>query len=454
NSPLVNVQMGGAWIESDDPQNDNCIFTCEDFASSSRAEAFAIMAALVTAPHKCHVTICTDSMVCIQQMEKIINKKRLKWEKIANSTLWSFINWIIQKQKLSLSMVKIKAHSGDLLNDLTDKLAKDSYKYNYPNLSISNDFRTQQTMVKWSNVLIEKPHREFMKQLYQAKYFNRFMSLNRNARIMSLTVNDTIDWKLSFFFFNYNGNKLSTDFDSSGLKVFKLKCLTNTLPTLTVLKTRYPFIYNNYDWSCPYNVETIDYGNIKSYKRCKKEEDFTHLWTCSHVKPIVSKIIEDFKLRVLHNIRELYSNINITIMKAKINRLHCLMTPTIENIDFINLTKGLIPTELVLLLHNEGCSLQHIKIIISENLNKLLRQFHQDIWIPRCKLLNEKEKEKGIIPAHKKRGNFKVNPFNLTFPIIKYLDRHNNSIAPHCDNDLWYNWTIYSCRAGKPWQDF
>src|SRR5438128_2336675 len=47
NSPLVNVQMEGAWIESNDPQNDNCIFTCKDFASSSRSEAFAIIATLV-----------------------------------------------------------------------------------------------------------------------------------------------------------------------------------------------------------------------------------------------------------------------------------------------------------------------------------------------------------------------------------------------------------------------
>ena len=150
-------------------------------------------------------------------------------------------------------------------------------------------------MVKWSNIIIERPHCEFMKQLYQARYFNHFMSLNQNVTLISLTVNGTIDWKLSSFYFNFNGDKFSTDFESSGLKVFKIKCLTLTLPTLTVLKTRYPFIYNNYEWSCPYDVETVDYGNIKSHKRRKMDEDFNHLWTCSYVQPIVSKIIEDFK---------------------------------------------------------------------------------------------------------------------------------------------------------------
>ena len=59
-SPLVDVLMGRAWIESNDPYKDQCTFTCKDFASSSCAEAFTIMAALVIAPYKCHVTICRD----------------------------------------------------------------------------------------------------------------------------------------------------------------------------------------------------------------------------------------------------------------------------------------------------------------------------------------------------------------------------------------------------------
>ena len=56
-------------------------------------------------------------------MENIKNKDLPKWKKMANPVMWSFISWM------------------DLLNNLTDKLAKDSYKYNYPNLSISNKFR-------------------------------------------------------------------------------------------------------------------------------------------------------------------------------------------------------------------------------------------------------------------------------------------------------------------------
>src|SRR5581483_8606341 len=198
-----------------------------------------------------------------------------------------------------------------------------------------------------------------MKQLYQVKYFNRFMSLNRNATLMSLTTNGTIDWKTSQFYLNFNGNKLSTDFESSGLKMFKIKCLTETLPTLTVLKVRYPFLYNNYEWSCPNDVKTIEYGNIITNKRYKMDENFIHLWTCFHVQQKVIKIIEDFKIRILHNMRTIYPETNIMALKLKINKLHCLLIPTTKQMDFINLSRGLIPIELVFILGNAGCLLQN-----------------------------------------------------------------------------------------------
>ena len=130
------------------------------------------------------------------------------------------------------------------------------------------------------------------------------------------------------------------------------------------------------------------------------------------------------------------------------------MVPTSNNLDFINLSKGLIPFELVDTLHNAGYSYYNIQNNICNNLNILLKQFHTRVWIPQCKALHERECTVGILPIHKRKGNFKINPNNLTFSVINYLDSHKNQVTPHCDEDLWYNWTVYSCRAGKPWQDF
>jgi len=207
--------MGGAWVETNNPEEDHFIFQCEDFASSSRAKALAILVALVTAPHRCHVTIITDSMVCMQQMDNILHNNNPIWGKMANQTIWSFIKWTIQTYNLTISMVKVKAHDGDLLNELADKLAKESYKFNFPILTISDKFCHQATMVKWAEILIDKPYRDFMKQMFQAQYFNRFLLLRRNEPLWTLTINDNIDWKMSIFFNNFNGDKGSTYFDSS-----------------------------------------------------------------------------------------------------------------------------------------------------------------------------------------------------------------------------------------------
>ena len=373
---------------------------------------------------------------------------------MANQTIWSFIKWIICINNLTISMEKVKVHSGNLLNDLTDRLAKESYKINFPTLTISNDFNHFSTMVKWANILVDKPHREFVKSLFQAQYFNNFLSLRRNELLWSLTINDKIDWKMTTYYFNFNGNKGTTDFDSSWLKLFKIKCLTSSLSTLSVLKIRYPFLYNNYEWTCPNNVLTVDYGNIYSVKRCKEEEDFTHLWTCPSVRHQINKLINDFKLRIIYDTKSCHADINVSLLETKLNRLQCFTFPTLDNLDFINLSKGLIPSELVITLHNAGYSYNNIQHNICNNLNILLKQFHKKVWIPRCEALHKRECTVGILPIHKRKGNFRIRPNNLTFPVINYMDSSNNHGTQHCDDDLWYNWTVYSCRAGKPWQDF
>src|SRR5581483_5919603 len=100
--------------------------------------------------------------------------------------------WTICINNLTISMIKVKAHSGNLLNDLADKLAKESYKINLPIITISSKFNHQSTMIKWANILIDKSHREFIKNLFQAQYFNRFLSLRRNEPLWSLTINDKL----------------------------------------------------------------------------------------------------------------------------------------------------------------------------------------------------------------------------------------------------------------------
>ena len=161
-----------------------------------------------------------------------------------------------------------------------------------------------------------------------------------------------------------------------------------------------------------------------------------HLWTCPSVRHLIIKLIEDFKLRIIHDTRSLYTDINLSLLKTKLNKLQCFTVPTQDHVDFINLCRGLIPSELVLTLHNMDYSYQNIQLNICNNLNILIKHFHKNIWIPRCKAFHEREYEVGILLIHKKKGNFRINPKNLTFPVIKYLDSYNDQDTSHCDDDL------------------
>src|SRR6266542_4083192 len=82
--------------------------------------------ALLTAPLHSRVQIFTDSAAAIQVITKC--RKGLstkKWLKTPNSLWVMNIIAMVKKKDLSLELVKVKGHSGDVLNDLADELAKE-----------------------------------------------------------------------------------------------------------------------------------------------------------------------------------------------------------------------------------------------------------------------------------------------------------------------------------------
>ena len=316
NSP--NVEMGCAWIETTDSDKHRFITKCQNFASSSRAEAFAILTALSTAPSGCHVTIVTDSAVCIQQIHNIQNKD-YKWNKMTNQVIWIYIAWLISTLKLNVTMTKVKAHSGDVFNELSDQLAKDGCKSNYPVISINESFNNLVSIMKWGHNTIELQNRLFIKTMTQAQYFNQFLALQRNEKLYSLTVQDEIDWKSTFLYQKYNGPADETNFEMAGLKMFKVKCLTMTLPTISILKTRHPHLYNNHTWTCPNMVETTEYGNILVIKRCMAEETFEHLWNCKAYKEKIKKMVGCIKLHIIHEVKKVCPTASLAHLKEKLD---------------------------------------------------------------------------------------------------------------------------------------
>jgi hypothetical protein len=200
-------------------------------------------------------------------------------------------------------------------------------------------------------------------------------------------------------------------------------------------------------------VNTLEYGNIQVIKRCMAEETFEHLWNCTAHRITIQAIIERLKLRIIHDVKHLYPSTSVPHLKVKLNQLTCLTFNNYNQINIGLLGRGIIPFEFIKTITSIGCSLSQARNIIFENLNILFFQFYDLIWVPRCQQLYFIEKQLGILPIHKKRGNQKILISNLTFPVIRYLDTKQTN-TPSCDEDLWHNWVVYSCRAGQPWQDF
>jgi len=95
--------------------------------SSTKAEMLACLTALIVASAKAHVTIFTDSVITISDMANLRMMIQLlvrKREKIPNFPIWVTIRHVLDIMDLTITIVKVKAHSGDRLNDRTDQLAK------------------------------------------------------------------------------------------------------------------------------------------------------------------------------------------------------------------------------------------------------------------------------------------------------------------------------------------
>ncbi|EXX64360.1 hypothetical protein RirG_143480 [Rhizophagus irregularis DAOM 197198w] len=130
------VSMGWSWMQIvPDAGFPNLIATyahglIRDNPSSSQAEAAAIYAVLTISPRDSEVTIYTDSQTAIDGLRSyssfVYLNSRLYY-KTTNFELWAIIERTILSKNLTVFPVKIKAHSGNYLNDFADSLANTAH---------------------------------------------------------------------------------------------------------------------------------------------------------------------------------------------------------------------------------------------------------------------------------------------------------------------------------------
>ena len=179
--------------------------------SSTKAETLACLTALLTAPRRSKVKIYTDSQATIDGFYRLPVFSRLsarKREKHINYPIWCAMSYIIDHLDLDVMMIKVKAHSGDRLNELADQLAKKAIQEGpLLNLILTNipDMRMIMTC---DNLAIEASSRQCLKHLSHAQNFYQFLQLRRAQDILLLTKQHHIQWSATTWMLNNNRTNL------------------------------------------------------------------------------------------------------------------------------------------------------------------------------------------------------------------------------------------------------
>jgi len=175
--------------------------------SSTKAEILACFTALTTAPNRAKVTLHTDSTATIDGFRRLPELKRLstrKREKIPNYPVWLLISYVIDQLNLVVKLVKVKAHSGDRLNDKADTLAKEAVSTG-PRLNINiaaiPDLRL---FMACDQLEIEASSRRCIKQLHDAHNLYGLLQLHRFEHNLLLSENQHIRWAATTYMFNNN----------------------------------------------------------------------------------------------------------------------------------------------------------------------------------------------------------------------------------------------------------
>ena len=247
--------------------------------SSTKAEATALLTAIITASPNTYLNIFLDSTCAIAAYNKVVEDEYtiLKHTyKKSNYNIWFIIKYIKEQLNLKITLIKVKGHSNNILNDQANFLAKAGNSR--PLLTFNTTSNIKINFV-YDRQLIDTPINKLWKETFNAIQFNHFLDLKRNEATKQLTHNNVIDWKyvLKTFHFNAN-NEQSTNFLQSKMTAFKTHIFFKELPTIKHLSHKNHVLYQ--DVKCP-SCGIID-------------EDQQHLWLCQSRSHTINNIKQKF----------------------------------------------------------------------------------------------------------------------------------------------------------------
>jgi len=252
---LVYTDMGAAFCVNKEPAL-SAQANVSLWPSSTRAELVAIFLALLTGPMNAKIKIYTDSQSAIHMINNQHNKSGRKLLKQSNSLILLKIDILLQEKKMDLILVKVKGHSGDIMNEMVDGLAKNTSNSRcYFNNRFNYSNRAVRFFPIFKQIPIEYNLRKFIKTLMNTRVAAEWSMLKTNGHEIPIAWN--ITWNLIHRYKGFNCISVKKHWHL----IFIIKLFAKLLPIGTTLIQRKPDIYK--DFVCP---------------RCNanKEEDIYH----------------------------------------------------------------------------------------------------------------------------------------------------------------------------------
>ncbi|GBC51591.2 ribonuclease H-like domain-containing protein [Rhizophagus irregularis DAOM 181602=DAOM 197198] len=378
------VSMGWSWMQMvPDAGFPNSIATyahglIRDNPSSSRAEAAAIYAVLTISPRDSEVTIYTDSQIAIDGLQNcssyVYSNSRLYY-KTTNFELWAIIERTIFSKNLTVLPVKVKAHSGNYLNDFADSLANTAHTASSSILISGMDLASAHDFVLTydNDIVCESNPRHLLKQYYQTQLMRNLLNLTRFhfISLLSSNIDYIVDWELTWFTLNFKPShdaSFTPEYASRHL-TFKFKLFLDDLPTLEKLKRTRPDLYMD-ELTCRSCIDRM--------------EDLIHLFMCKNRRLPMQQILQSYQNHLISKILEAgkLADIDPTPFIAKLTSLSCWSFSS-TNWSSFALVRGCLPKFFIDLFVDLSIPrISAIKVIAAIH-NNFVQKFRRRIWNPR-----------------------------------------------------------------------
>ncbi|PKK63163.1 hypothetical protein RhiirC2_789305 [Rhizophagus irregularis] len=449
--------MGHGWIFSSD-LNANITYSgaSREWASSTKAELLAIITALIVCPPSSTITIHTDSNNCINTYNKLSSPKLTarRFQNINNCTLWNTLKYIISTLQLSVSFIKVKAHSGDILNDTADILAKEgSRSTEYITFNIQHIKNQRCHLTFHDGTVIDRNIRKSIKRIINFQYFERHLKHQNIHRIKDYALNNLIDWEFSQIWFKYNSLSKPTSEQYSKHVSWRIKSSSNNLPTLDILNRNYPDLLNNHE-TC--------------FLCLTEKESNDHLWNCPRVLSLITPIFLEhynkFKTLITSESESVYALYSDAITRNIIFKWARTRPPNqiIDIPDLHCLLMNFVPISLSYPFKAAKISKNKTKKLLLKFLFDLHKDIYETIWKARASAWKEFKKTHHIMK--KSFNNYQRDHNRDTNQNRRTRHRNNNlenSNGYHCpfndsrrhleNNNLWIYLTSSNFLHNLPW---